>query len=128
VRAILDTHVFLWWNTDDSRLSPAAHDLIADGGNTLLLSAASAWEIAIKYARGRLILPEAPPRYVASRMEQHHIEPLPIQLAHALHVHDLPHYHSDPFDRLLVAQSQLERIPIVTGDAHMARYDITVVW
>ncbi len=128
MRALLDTHTFLWWNTGDPQLSERAREVIADGRNEVLLSAASAWEIAIKCARGRLALPEAPGRYVATRMALHHIGPLPVQVAHALHVFGLPPIHQDPFDRLLVAQSQLEGLPVLTSDPQFARYNVSIVW
>lgn len=128
MRALLDTHTFLWWNSNDARLSDEARMVIADGRNEIFLSAASAWEIAIKYNRGRLILPENPEKYVSSRMLIHHFQPLPIQLSHALHVSALPDYHRDPFDRLLVAQSKLEKLPLLTADLEIAQYDVTVLW
>lgn len=128
MKAILDTHTFLWWNLNDPHLSPTARNFIADGSNELFLSAASAWEIAIKAARGRLILPETPEHYLAQRMRLHHLQPLPIQLSHALHVYNLPALHQDPFDRLLVAQSQLEELPILTADPEISRYAINIIW
>jgi PIN domain nuclease of toxin-antitoxin system len=128
MKALLDTQVFLWWNMDDSRLSQTARDLIADGRNELYLSAASAWEIAIKAVRGSLILPEPPEQYVPSRMRLHRILALPIQFRHALHVYDLPPIHRDPFDRLLIAQSRLEDLPILTTDPEISRYDVSVIW
>lgn len=128
MKAILDTHVFLWWNMNDPILSELAHQIIADGSNELYLSAASAWEIAIKTARGRLILPDSPSRYVSSRMAFHRIQPLPIQISHALHVYQLPDLHRDPFDRLLIAQSQLENMPILTCDAEIVKYAVQTIW
>jgi PIN domain nuclease of toxin-antitoxin system len=128
MRALLDTHTFLWWNLDDPQVSPAARDFIGQGANEIFLSAASALEIAIKCARGRLALPETPDKYVANRMSLHRFLPLPVQMSHALHVFDLPDIHRDPFDRLLVAQSQLEGLPIVTGDLEIARYEVDVIW
>ncbi len=128
MKALLDTHTFLWWNMDDSRLSQTARDLIADGGNELFLSVASAWEIAIKAARGSLILPEPPEQYVPSRLQRHQIAPLRIQLSHALRVYNLPPIHRDPFDRLLIAQSQQEDLPILTADSEIVRYDVRVIW
>jgi PIN domain nuclease of toxin-antitoxin system len=128
MKALLDTHTFLWWNTDDPRLSDEVRSMIADGSNDLFLSAASAWEIAIKAARGSLILPEAPERYVASRLRQHQFSPLPVQLSHALHVYNLPNHHRDPFDRLLIAQGQLESMPILTSDPEIGKYEIKVLW
>jgi PIN domain nuclease of toxin-antitoxin system len=128
MRALLDTHTFLWWNTGDANLSSLARQIIEDGRNELFLSATSAWEIAIKTARGKLILPEPPQRFVASRMALHHIQPLPIQVSHALQVFSLPNIHQDPFDRLLVAQSQLEDLPILTADPEIARYGVKTIW
>jgi PIN domain nuclease of toxin-antitoxin system len=128
MRALLDTHTFLWWNMDDPRLSGRARQILADGSNEIFLSAASAWEIAIKTARGRLTLPEPPASYVPSRMALHHFHHLPIQVSHALHVFKLPDLHQDPFDRLLVAQSQLEELPILTADEIIARYEVEIIW
>jgi PIN domain nuclease of toxin-antitoxin system len=128
VKALLDTHTFLWWNTDDPQLSPATRDFIADGRNELYFSAISAWEIAIKAGRGRLLLPESPEKYVAARLALHRIQPLPIQLSHALRVYELPELHRDPFDRLLVVQSQMEGLPILTADENIRRYDVDTIW
>lgn len=128
MRVLLDTHAFLWWNTDDSRLSQVARDVIADGRNEVYLSVASAWEIAIKAARGSLVLPEPPGQYVPSRLQHHHIMPLPVQLEHVLRVYDLPMIHRDPFDRLLIAQSQLEDLLILTADPEIVRYAVSVIW
>lgn len=128
MKALLDTHTFLWWNLDDPQLSNKARDFIADGRNEIYLSAASAWEIAIKAAKQRLILPETPNHYVAERMRIHRFLSLPIELSHALHVFGLPQIHADPFDRLLIAQSQMENMPILTTDSEIAGYDVEVIW
>ena len=128
MRVLLDTHAFLWWNTDDPKLSQTARDVIADGHNEVFLSVVSAWEIAIKAARGSLLLPDPPGHYVPDRMRLHHFLALPIQLSHALHVFDLPEIHRDPFDRILIAQSQLESLPILTTDPEIARYDVAIIW
>ena len=127
MRAILDTHVFLWWNMGDSQLSPSIREIISDGRNELFLSAASAWEMAIKAGRHRLILPSPPQEYVADRLVLHGFQPLPISLSHALHVYALPAHHRDPFDRLLVAQGQMEDMPILTADPMIARYDVKTI-
>jgi PIN domain nuclease of toxin-antitoxin system len=128
MKAILDTHTFLWWNTDDPQLSDTAKEIIADGRNELYFSAASAWEIAVKAGRNRLILPEPPERYVANRIRLHRFLPLPIHLSHALYVFNLPDHHRDPFDRLLVAQGKLEEMPILTADLNIAQYDVKTIW
>lgn len=100
-----------------------------DGRNAVLLSVASAWEIAIKVSLGRMPEIEVPPaEYVPGRMRHYGMEALPVQMAHAVQVAALPHHHRDPFDRLLVAQAQVEGLPIVTSDENIARYGVEVVW
>ncbi len=128
MRALLDTHVFLWSATDDPRLSGTARGLIEDGNNEIVLSAASAWEIAIKCRRGRLPLPGPPGEYVSTRVALLGIARLSIDFEHALRVAALPAIHNDPFDRILVAQAMVEGIPIVTDDRHIARYEVETIW
>lgn len=128
MRALLDTHVWLWSLTEPNRLNAGARALFTDPGNELLLSAASAWEIAIKFSLGKLPLPEPPAQYVASRMAAQRITPLPISHAHALAVASLPPHHSDPFDRLLVAQSQIEGCHLVTADPRLKPYSFLSIW
>ena len=128
MRALLDTHTFLWWNLNDPALSDAAREFIGDGRNEIYLSAASTWEIAIKAAKGRLLLPEKPDHFIAERMQLHRFSALPIAISHSVRVYDLPPIHADPFDRLLIAQSQLEGIPILTADSDIKRYQVDVIW
>jgi PIN domain nuclease of toxin-antitoxin system len=128
VKALLDTHTFLWWNLGDPQLSARARAFIAEGKNEIFVSAASAWEIAIKVSKGRLVLPESPERYMANRMAHFGFLALPIQPDHALRVASLPSIHDDPFDRLLVAQSQMENLPILTADSEIARYPVDILW
>jgi PIN domain nuclease of toxin-antitoxin system len=128
MKALLDTHTFLWWTTEDPVLSARAKEIIADGQNEIYLSAVSVWEIAIKAARGRLILPEPPGQYISRRMSLYRFQPLPIQISHAVLVYELPLLHNDPFDRLLIAQSQMETLPLVTKDEDIQRYDIKTIW
>jgi PIN domain nuclease of toxin-antitoxin system len=127
VRYLLDTHLWLWLRTTPERVPDAVRERLEDPSAALLLSAASAWEIGIKYALGKLPLPEPPATYVPSRMRHDGIDGLPVSLAHALHVASLPPHHADPFDRLLVAQAQVEGLALVTADPKIARYDVTVI-
>jgi PIN domain nuclease of toxin-antitoxin system len=127
VRILLDTQCWLWMAAAPERLSSQARALVEPSDHELLLSAASAWEIAIKHALGKLTLPEPPSRYVPSRLDSLRTTPLPIQHDHALRVASLPPHHRDPFDRLLVAQAQIEGIPILTADAVFAKYDVSVI-
>jgi PIN domain nuclease of toxin-antitoxin system len=128
MKYLLDTHVFLWWNLGDSQLSENATSIISDGNNEIFLSAVSAWEIAIKVAKKRLTIPEEPVRFVPSRMQLHGFQPLPIQIHHATRVYGLPMYHMDPFDRLLIAQSQTENMPLISMDTTIRDYDLEVIW
>jgi PIN domain nuclease of toxin-antitoxin system len=124
---LLDTHVWLWMLGDPGRIRRDLEAELRDGRSRLLLSAASSWEIAIKWAAGRLSLPEPPAAYVPSRMQRTHVEQLAVTHAHALQVASLARHHRDPFDRLLVAQSQLERVPLVTVDPAFDDYDVEVI-
>lgn len=128
MKALLDTHTFLWWNMDDPQLSVSARELIADGANEIFFSAASAWEIALKAAKGRLSLPETPDKYIADRIHHYHFVPLPVLISHAVEVFRLPEYHNDPFDRLLVAQGCMEDLAIITVDDQIKRYEVETIW
>ena len=129
MKALLDTHVFLWWvSARGSRVSGIARDLIEDGETEILVSVASVWEIAIKVGAGRLELPGPVAGYLPERMQQHGFGILPIEVDHALHVARIPPIHRDPFDRLLVAQAQIEGIPILTADPAIAQYDVETIW
>jgi PIN domain nuclease of toxin-antitoxin system len=128
MRILLDTHCWLWWITTPERLSAKVLQLLAEGRNELFFSAASSWEIAIKYALGKLPLPEKPEKFIPSRLARDAITPLPIHHIHALHVASLPPHHRDPFDRLLISQAQLEGLPIVTVDKQFENYEIEIIW
>ncbi|MGA9348937.1 MAG: type II toxin-antitoxin system VapC family toxin [Anaerolineae bacterium] len=128
MKVLLDTHSFLWWITDSPRLSAWAREVIRDSNNELFFSAASGWEIAIKAQLGRLQLPDNLEQFIKDQLSLNTILALPIQLHHALHVHTLPQHHRDPFDRMLVAQSQVENLPILTADSQIAQYDVETIW
>jgi PIN domain nuclease of toxin-antitoxin system len=128
VRILLDTHTFLWWNEADPKLSKRASALLADSRNTLLLSTASALELVVKVQANKLNLPEPPSVYVPTRTAHYGIEILPVTLAHALAVEELPLLHRDPFDRLLIAQARVEQVPILTIDAEIQRYGVKTMW
>ena len=127
MRILVDTQCWLWMAASPDRLSRHARSLVLTTANELFLSTASAWEIAIKHALGKLVLPEAPQRYVPSRVDALRTWALPIDHSHALRVATLPPHHRDPFDRILVAQSQIEDLPILTADPIFDRYEVTVI-
>jgi PIN domain nuclease of toxin-antitoxin system len=114
-------------NATPERFSRGVLRQIQNTDAVLYLSSASAWEIAIKYALGKLTLPEPPSRYVPDRLRLTRTSPLPVSIEHALRVADLPAHHRDPFDRLLVAQAQVERVPILTADVGLGRYDVDII-
>jgi PIN domain nuclease of toxin-antitoxin system len=124
---LLDTQSWLWAAGFEEHLSAEARRLISSSDHRLYLSVASMWEIAIKYAAGKLRLPEPPASFVPSRLLAMGIASLTISPDHALHVATMPLHHRDPFDRLLIAQAQLEDLAILTSDPHFAAYDVTVI-
>lgn len=126
-RVLLDTHVFLWMHAEPARLGPSLRALIEDETTELFLSPASSWEIAIKWGIGKLTLPEPPETYVPSRMLAAQVQSLPVTHSHALAVASLPDHHRDPFDRLLVAQSRIESLPLATADPLIKPYGIDVI-
>ena len=127
-RTLLDTECWIWWLLSPERLGAGAMALFEERRSPLLLSAASSWEIAIKVPLGKLELPASPERFVPEQLAEDGIESLAIEHAHALHVARLPAHHSDPFDRLLVAQAQLEHCALLTADAQLYDYDVDLVW
>lgn len=127
MRLLLDTHVWLWMVTSPERLSHEAAEVLRDERNELLLSAASVWEMAIKYRLGKLPLPEPPSRWVPPRLVRDNVQSLPVEHHHAAHVADLPIQHRDPFDRLLIAQARLEKLKLVTADPLLAQYDVELL-
>lgn len=127
MRLLLDTHVWLWWIASPDRLEPRAHALLAARENQLLLSAVSALEISIKHGLGKLGLNEPPEEFVPRWAQRTRVDALAVDFRHALRAGALPPHHRDPFDRLLVAQAQIEGVPILTADRQLAAYDVEVV-
>jgi PIN domain nuclease of toxin-antitoxin system len=128
MRLLLDTHCWLWFFLESKRLGPQTLIVLVDPANEILFSAASIWEIAIKARLGKLSLPGDPQRFVPSRMRDEHMAELPITQVHALWTYSLPLHHSDPFDRMLVAQAQLESLTIVTADRAFKPYGVPIQW
>ncbi|MEZ4272083.1 MAG: type II toxin-antitoxin system VapC family toxin [Myxococcota bacterium] len=128
MKFLLDTHVFLWWISDSPKLSQAARQRLADSRCKLYWSTASTWEASIKFALGRLPLPLAPEKYLPRHLERNGIQSLPITDVHAYAAASLPSLHADPFDRMLVAQSQIEELRLITGDEKLRAYNIAITW
>ncbi len=124
---MLDTHALIWWFGDPGKLSKRASAILTNSGHTVLVSAATAWELAIKVNQGKidaLALVSELPRHV----EEEGFEELPISIEHSVRAGLLPLHHRDPFDRLLVAQAQAMNVPILSADAALDRYGIRRMW
>lgn len=128
MRVLLDTHCWLWLQTAPRRFSDEASAILADRRHELLLSAASSWEIAIKWALGRLSLPVPPAEYVPDRMQRSGVVGLAVEHHHVLAVAALAVHHTDPFDRLLVAQAVAEGATLLTADHELRPYEVDIIW
>lgn len=128
MRLLLDTHAFLWFILDDPQLSANADALISDPDNDVEISPASYWELAIKISIGKYSLPEPYDVFIDREIATNDFHIVHIEPKHTAIVSTLPFHHKDPFDRLLVAQAQVEDIPIVSGDSALDDYGITRLW
>jgi len=130
MKLLLDTHAFLWLVDGNRHLSSTAQTALGDPANALFLSVASVWELSIKTSRTHPQLrfndPLGP--YIAKWTAAYQVQVLPIDLPHALHVAGLPHHHTDPFDRLLIAQAEVEAMTLVSADRKFASYPISLLW
>ena len=127
MRILLDTHLFLWWDSEPQRLSQQARALCEDDENVLLLSVASIWEMQIKRQLGKLQLRLPLHRLITEQRRDNGIEILPITLPHVLALESLPLHHKDPFDRLLIAQANAENIAILSVDAVFKNYEVALL-
>lgn len=127
MRILLDTHCWLWMTAAPERFSKAALALVSNPDNRLFLSAVSSWEISIKHQLGKLELPVPPEQFVPDRMEVTGVEGLAIALVHGLRAGQLPSHHRDPFDRMLIAQAQLEGMPLLTADRQLGLYEVEIL-
>jgi PIN domain nuclease of toxin-antitoxin system len=124
MRVLLDTHVWLWMWGEPERLRNEARTIVEDPDTELNVSAVSAWEIATKHAAGRLRLPTSAEDWLVDPRHRRYVTELPITFAHAIRAGTLPHHHRDPFDRMLVAQAQVEGLVLVSADPKVAVYEI----
>ena len=128
MRYLLDTHAFLWWATDDLALPETVRAIVTDAANDIFFSAVSAWEIAIKTRLRRTGFQEEAIQRIPEQITANGLLILRVEIEHTLRVAALPLLHRDPFDRLLIAQAQLEGLAILTADPAIARYDVAVAW
>jgi PIN domain nuclease of toxin-antitoxin system len=128
MKFLLDTHSFLWFIQGNSRLSTVARQRIEDPANERLVSVASLWEIAIKASIGRLTFAQPFATLMAEQLQRNSMQVLDITLAHTAQVMTLPFHHRDPFDRMLIAQSLVETLPIIGVDSAFDAYGVTRLW
>jgi PIN domain nuclease of toxin-antitoxin system len=128
VRLLLDTQCWLWWFAQPEKLSENAIEQIVDETNEVWFSVASVWEMGIKVSIGKLPLPETINDYISTRMTQLGARSLEITASHALRVAALPLHHRDPFDRMLIAQTQLEDMTLVSADSTFNQYEVSLLW
>ena len=128
MKVLLDTHAFIWWDSAPDKLSPQARAACQDRTNLLLLSVASAWEMQIKLQLGKLKLNLPLVEIIESQQQRNNIEVLPVALAHVLALQDLPPHHKDPFDRLLIAQANVEGATLLCNDPVFAKYGVNTLW
>jgi PIN domain nuclease of toxin-antitoxin system len=128
MKYLLDTGVFLWALGAPNKLNRRARELLTGAREGLFFSAASSWEISVKFALGKLTLPEPPARYVPTWMLNWGIRALDISHLHALAVGDLPSHHQDPFDRILIVQARMEEMVLLTADRVFEKYAVKTFW
>lgn len=128
MKLLLDTHTFIWWDSDPTRLSPKALSLCQNPSNTLLFSVASAWEMQIKAQLGKLTFTLPLADIIEGQQQSSNVEVLPVGLTHVLALEKLPEIHKDPFDRLLIAQAIVEDAVLVSQDTLFQQYPVNVQW
>jgi PIN domain nuclease of toxin-antitoxin system len=128
MRVLIDTHVLIWWTGETNQLSPLVKDMLADQQTEPFLSMASIWEMQIKISLGKLSVQMDLPILIETEMSRNSFILLPIELKHIYRLNDLPLHHKDPFDRLLIAQSVMEAMPIVSIDEKFDAYGVQRLW
>ncbi len=127
MKILLDTHIFLWASGKTSRLPTETLELLANPESEKFLSVASVWEIAIKYGKGALLLPEHPRLFIPLTLAESDVSPISVSLRDAIGVADLPRHHGDPFDRLLISQARLNDMYLLTDDKTFEMYDVDLI-
>lgn len=128
MKYLIDTHTLLWIVTNDPKLSAKAKDLYLDSENEIFISMASIWELSIKSSLGKISLEQPLDEFVNEHVKGNDIRILKIELPHVLRIENLPFYHRDPFDRLIISQSIEDNIPIIGSDKTFDSYPIKRIW
>lgn len=128
MRVLIDTHVFIWWTSDYKNLSLSVYNLLCDLNTEVFLSIVSIWEMQIKLSLGKIQFKTPLPQLIENEVKRNKIQLLPIGLSHIYALSDLPNYHRDPFDRLLIAQAKSEKLVIISIDEKFDGYEIERLW
>ena len=128
MKLLLDTHTFIWWDSEPEKLSPTVLALCQDADNELILSVASLWEIQIKSQLGKIKLSISLPHIIQAQQRSNALQVLPVNAEHVYKLDSLPSLHKDPFDRILIAQASVENIPIASQDSIIRAYPVQVKW
>ena len=128
MKYLLDTHAFLWFVSDDNRLSSKARTLIKNNKNEIYFSAVSAWEMSIKSRLRRLTIKEELEPFIVKQLAENNFSTLSITIFHSIYTSKLPKIHKDPFDRMLIAQSNVEQMSLISKDKDIKKYKVPIVW
>ena len=128
MKYLLDTHAFLWFVSEDNRLSSKAQSIIKKSQNEVYFSAVSAWELSIKIRLDRLTIEEDLEPFIIKQLAENNFSTLSITIFHSIYTSKLPNIHKDPFDRMIVAQAQVEDLSIISKDKNIKKYSVPVVW
>ena len=128
MRLLLDTHALLWWIDDDKRLPIRVRSLLEEASNEIYVSVVNVWEMAIKGSTGKLNLPQDFSSFIANQLDMNGFNVLSVHLPHVTQVYALPDIHRDPFDRLLIAQAMVEKMPLLTNDSVVKQYGLETLW
>ncbi|MBK7598943.1 MAG: type II toxin-antitoxin system VapC family toxin [Acidobacteria bacterium] len=128
MKLLLDTHTFIWWDSQPGNLSAKALEFCKDKTNTLIVSVASIWEMQIKAQLGNLTLNMPLAEIIESQRQNNKIQILPVEIEHVLAINQLPLHHKDPFDRILIAQALTENVTLLSKDPEFSKYPVTVIW
>jgi len=128
MKYLLDTHAFLWFVLDDKRISANAKSIIKDSKNEIFFSAASAWEMAIKKKLNRLKIKGNLEPFIIKQLSANNFIPMSITISHATYTERLPQFHKDPFDRIIIAQSILESLQLISKDEDVKKYKVATIW
>ena len=128
MKYLLDTHAFLWFVSEDNRLSSKAQSIIKNSRNDIYFSAVSAWEMSIKIRLGRLSIEEELEPFIIKQLSENNFSTLSITIFHSIYTSKLPEIHKDPFDRMIIAQSKVENMSLISKDKNIKKYKVPIVW